>query len=251
MINFNELEQGERPCQHFIILSPPRTGTHMLRSALLEDPCVVVHHELFNPYSGEFHPYSLKESVESILKNYAFRPFHPEIKAVGFPINEHQANKENAPQWIKVWEELRKIPHLKIIRLRRENLLRAFISRERAMKTHQWTLYPNNRSHYQMNVGVNVDPKILEMIFTRNTARYQNFNKWFKNQPKVEIIYERMCDTPIHEFNRVQEFLGLELRELKPTTQKQANFPLSKTLLNYELLKEHFSSSPWAAFFEE
>lgn len=239
------------PYQPFIILSPPRTGTHMLRSALLEDPNVIVQHEFFNPYLGEHHPYTLKEPVKSILNNYAFRPFHSDIKAVGFPINEHHANEESAPQWMEVWEELRNIPRLKVIRMRRENLLRAFVSRVTAGQTHQWNIYPNNSHHQQENVAIKVDPKTLEQIFLRNTARYQYFNKLFENQPQIEIVYERMCDAPTYQFNRVQEFLGLELRELKPTTKKQAKYPLSKALQNYESLKIHFSGSPWAAFFDE
>jgi len=238
-------------CQHFIILSPPRTGTHMLRSALLEDPCVIVHHEFFNPYLGEHHPYSLHEPVKSILENHAFRPFHSGIKAVGFPINEHHANEESAPQWKGVWEEFRNMPDLKVIRLRRENLLKAFVSRVTAGQTHQWNIYPNNSHHQQENVGIKVDPKALEQIFLRNTARYQHFNKFFENQSQIEVVYEQMCEAPTYQFNRVQEFLGLELRELKPTTKKQAKYPLSKALVNYDSLKAYFSDSPWGAFFEE
>lgn len=223
----------------------------MLRSALLEDPGVIVHHEFFNPYLGEHHPYSLEEPVKSILNNFAFRPFHAEIKAAGFPINEHHANEESAPQWMEVWEALRNTPRLKVIRLRRENLLRAFVSRVTAGQTHQWNIYPNTSQRQKENVGIKVDPKTLEQIFLRNTARYQYFNKFFENQSQIEIVYERMCDAPAHQFNRVQEFLGLELRALKPTTKKQAKYPLSKALLNYDSLKMHFSGSPWAAFFDE
>ena len=251
MSDFKELELADSTYQPFVIISPPRTGTHMLRSALLESPGVVVHHELFSPYSGAFHPYPLTESVESILKNYTYRSFHPEIKAVGFPINEHHANKDFAPQWEGVWKALSRIPRLKVIHLWRENLLRAFVSRISAIETHQWAIYPNNAPHHKGVAGIKVEPKALEKIFVRDTDRHQHFKNLYKNQPQLDVVYERMCNSPGQEFNRVQAFLGLEPVEIAPTTRKQAMVPLSEALEDYQGLKQYFANTPWGVFFEE
>lgn len=237
--------------QPFIILSPPRNGTHMIRSALLAHPEVVVHHELFSPYHGDFHPYPFDESAKSILENYAYRGFHSQVNAVGFPLNEHHCNKESSPQWISVWGQLTSMPDLKVIRLRRKNLLKAFVSRMIATKTHQWTIYPNNTRHNQGTVKINIDAKALEAIFIKNTRRYEFFDQLFGHRPSLELVYENMCTDFTGEYNRVQSFLGIDPIDLKPTTKKQAAGPVSNSLLNYYALKDYFSNSEWAVFFDE
>jgi hypothetical protein len=223
----------------------------MIRSALLEHPNIVVHHELFSPYPGDFHPYPFNESAKSILENYAFRAFHSQINAVGFPINEHHCNEENSPQWASVWSELTNMPDLKVIRLKRKNLLRAFVSRMTATHTHQWTIYPNNTRHHQGVISINIDAKSLEAIFIKNTRRYEYFDQLFGHLSSLELVYENMCADFPNEYNRVQSFLGVNYIDSNPTTKKQAVGPISDSLPNYYVLKDYFSGSRWADFFDE
>ena len=60
-----------------------------------------------------------------------------------------------------------------------------------------------------------------------------------------------MCTEFTGEYNRVQSFLGIDPIDLKPTTKKQAAGPMSNSLLNYYALKDYFSNSEWAVFFDE
>jgi LPS sulfotransferase NodH len=69
----------------------------------------------------------------------------------------------------------------------------------------------------------------------------------------LEVVYEDLAADYRSVMKQVLDFLGVEanLELIKPETHKQSLTPLPKAIENYQELKQMFSDSPWASFFEE
>jgi len=236
--------------QKFIILTSPRSGTHMLRSSLLNHPDIVVHHELFNIHMGAYHPYPVDTAAATILNDYAFQS--PEqIQAVGFPIHEDQPSDKKAAQWLDTWRILKDMSDLKIIHLSRRNLLKRRISEEKAAIQRQWTLYPYNTPRNAIVQFKPIRPQALEEYFQSMKVRYDHFHRLFSAQEKIHVVYEDLCSNYESVMRDIQGFLKVAEVSLSPSTRKYPSYRLRETIANYDELKFYFSDSMWAEFFDE
>lgn len=69
----------------FVIVSTPRSGTHLLRTLLGSHPCIEMHGEAFNRFGQHLLPYSVQDTTaEHILNRHLFRPYFEYVQAVGF-----------------------------------------------------------------------------------------------------------------------------------------------------------------------
>ena len=236
--------------QKFIILSSPRSGTHMLRSSLLNHPDIVVHHELFNIYQGFFHPYPLDTHALTILNDYAF--LCPQnMRAVGLPIHEDEPSDKKAPHWLDAWQILKEMSDLKIIHLSRRNLLKRKISEEMAAILRQWTLYPHNQPRKGVVRIKSIIPQMLEKHFQTMNERYDHYHEFFSSQEKIQVVYEDLCNNYESVMRDIQSFLDVTQASLSTSTQKRPSYSLREIITNYDELKSYFSDTKWAEFFDE
>lgn len=225
-----------------MILSSPRSGTHMLRSSLDSHPNAVCLTEMFNPdYTGSLYPLTEQSSEHEILNRYIFHDYSPEVLAVGFCLHRLDARFGN---WPDLWNILASMEDLSIISLRRENLLRRFWSFElRSVKD------PELRNQPFVPRLLNKDRLIAD--FERQTNIVETFDNRFSAHPLLTVSYEELCNSYEQTMRRVQQFVGLPLVNLKPGTGRRPTPRVSEKVSNYEELKREFAGTRWERFFDD
>lgn len=226
-----------RDYQRFMILSFPRSGTHMLRTSLDGHPQVVAHSEMFNPDWTEDAPFDENTPAPVILRNHVFCEYPMEIAAVGFTIHRADAGFGN---WPRLWGLLEADRQLRVISLRRENLLRQHVSFRIMVEPEELALRPRVFA-----------PETLRHQFERHERIWENFNRRFHDHPLLQVSYEQLCDNYENTVRRVQAFLDVPERCLSPGTIRDRPRDLCKAIANYDELADAFASTRWAEFFNE
>lgn len=138
----------------FVILSGARTGSTMFAQALNSSPDIICFRELFNLKTNEI-DYSVEGYDDKNAEDLALRKRdpvrflrerifcrHPDsVKAVGFKF--HYVHFWAFPG---LWEALTKDTDLRVLHLKRRNLLRMLLSRKIADITGVWQVEPGRRA---------------------------------------------------------------------------------------------------------
>jgi hypothetical protein len=237
----------------------------MLRTALNKHPGIICKGELFNPNKQD-HPYPLSVPVKEILARYLYREYPADIKSVGFVhhayhpgVQQTWPDTRSNSRWIDIWEQLLQQPDLKVIHLRRENLLYRHISQLMARQTGHWQSYIDAETAEKegkvymakpgQRPGVAVDAKLLRMDF-RETLSFQRLVRdRFAGCPLLDITYEALSKNFAGECARILSFLEVPVMNLTPDLLKLEERPLSKAITNYLTLKEQFVHTEFAKFF--
>ena len=274
--------------RRFMILSGPRTGSHMLAQALNSAPHIVCFREVFNGRL-DFIQYQVdgyddfserdialrKDDPVRFLRERIFCD-HPEgVRAVGFKF--HYGHQWDFPG---ILEALTGDAGLHVIRLERRNLLRMLVSLKLAETTGVWLqdgtskvtpanalravrhpikaarrvgrLFsrptPSGGDGPAQRVTISVDECYQFMVSTE--LRYENFDKLFERHPTLQLYYEDMVADRAAVFRDAQVFLGVEPAPLEVTLRQQNPEPLRDLITNYDELREAFKDSPQAAFFD-
>lgn len=249
---------GKQDYTRFIILGRSRTGSNFLRGLLNSHPQVVVYGEIFQNkkeigwalpgFSSnarlmrEFH----QEPV-GFVERRVFKKFQPQIRAVGFKIFYYHAQDE---AWAPVWEYLRQHREIKVLHITRRNILRTHLSRKLAMLSDIWVDTSGGASRPK---SVRLDYSECLTDFEQTQKWQQDYAQFFQDHDLLEVVYEDLAADYRPVMKQVLDFLGVEanLELIKPETHKQSQTPLTKAIENYQELKQMFSDSRWASFFEE
>jgi LPS sulfotransferase NodH len=246
---------GHTKYTRFIILGRSRTGSNLLRHLLNEHSQVKVYSELFrneneidwgfpeiSGWNGSLSLYQ-KDPVK-FLEKKVFGKYPRSISAVGFKLFYYHAQ---TGQLKTLWDYFKDRTEIRIVHLKRKNILRTHLSRKKADITGAWA---NISGQPDEQVQFTIDYEECRLDFERTRAWEQDYDSFFQNHPKIEVIYEQLAQDYQSEIGRVQEFLGLPLEPLAPKTYKQAQLPLSESIYNFLELKGKFVGTPWEDFFE-
>lgn len=273
--------------RRFMILSGPRTGSHMLAQALNSAPHIVCFREVFNGRL-DFIQYQVDGYDDFSERDIALRKDdpvrflherifcdHPEgVRAVGFKF--HYGHQWDFPG---ILEALTGDAGLHVIRLERRNLLRMLVSLKLAESTGVWLqdstskLTPANALRAVRHpikaarrvgrlfaskqpagdgaprrVTIPVDECYQFMVSTG--LRYGNFDKLFERHPTLQVYYEDMAGDRDAVFRDAQSFLGVEPAPLEVTLRQQNPEPLRDLIENYDELFEAFKDTPQAPYFD-
>jgi LPS sulfotransferase NodH len=224
----------------YLLLTSPRSGTHMLKSSLEAHPNIICLTEMFNPdYIQGKYPYDDRLPAKQVLDKFIYCDYKPEIKAVGFCLHRSGARFGN---WPRLWNILKEMPDLYVISLYRENLLRRYMSVQLQQITNLKTAKIEPRDF---------DLEILIQEFQKQISKREEFNHRFSEHPIIQVSYESLCNDYQTTINKVQEFLGVPITELKPGTGKRQNPPMSQYIKNYQELKERLTGTEWETFFDD
>jgi len=250
---------GHRDYARFIILGEGRSGSNFLRGLLNSHPQTVAFGELFrfaDSIGWEFPAHdrylstprliSLSQKTPAaFLETEVFRCFPGTIRAVGFKLFYYHA--ESGPR-NEVWSYLEEHRDVRVIHIKRWNVLRAFLSLRKAFLTNRWT---------EAN---GAPPDTLSVFLDYEECRHRfaladdvkgRYDALFRDHPRIEVVYEELERNHEGEMVRVQEFLGLDRHPVRPLTYKQAGMPLAQAISNYADLKKAFASTRWSEFFDE
>ena len=242
--------------QKFIILGRSRSGSNYLRGLLNSHSQIHVFGELFqnkdqigwamSGYPQDDHTLQeFREHPVDFLEKKVFHNFPRRIRAVGFKIFYYHARDE---QWLPVWEYLKALGGLKILHIKRKNILQTHLSRQRAIFTDSWFNLTGEKEQFK---PISLDYEACMQDFIQTRQAEIETAAFFADHPILDVYYEELSEKNEQVMAEVMDFLGVRREQLKPETFKQSSQTLSTAIVNYGELKERFQGTPWAEFFSE
>lgn len=235
----------------FVCVGSPRTGSTLLLRSLNNHSRIIGYGEIVkndDRYPGHYHEFGHSEALfrhdpAAFLRAKVFRKYTPGIGAVGFKIFYHHAPRETA--WGRaVWDYLLGLPDLKLLHLKRRNLLKTFLSRKQAGESGEYIKYSASGEK-----PLRLDPVEALTFFENARAAEAQYDILLKGRPLLEIIYEDLTRDYATEMRRIQSFLGVAYEDVTPGTEKRPGRSLSSQIENYAELKQGFIGTPWESFF--
>lgn len=256
------LDWGIRPGNdsytRFIVLGRSRVGSNFLRGLLNSHPEVAVFGELFqNPeifdwaYPGHRTTKRIlkmrKEQPVQFLEHQVFHRFPRRVQAVGFKIFYYHAQSNN---WKPVWTYLKDHKDIRVIHIKRRNILETHISRKRAALSDVWVKNRNeNRTRENGIFRLDYDECLED--FTQTRAWEREYDHFFAGHPHLEVVYEDLAADYSNLMERIQEFLNVSVQPVQPRTYKQSRHRSSDDITNYAEMQERFRGTEWETFFDE
>lgn len=247
---------GNMKYQKFIILGRSRSGSNYLRGLLNSHSQVHVFGEIFqnkDQVGWAMADYPQDERTLNEFRNQPLefldkRVFHKyprHIRAVGFKIFYYHARDD---RWLPVWEYLRSLEGLKVIHIKRKNILETHLSRQRAILTDRWF---NLTGEKEQAPSVKLDYEECLNDFEQTRRMETETANFFMDHPVLNVYYEELSRETEHIMNDVMDFLNVQREVLKTETYKQSSQPLSSAIENYAELKSRFQNTPWIDFFSD
>jgi hypothetical protein len=209
----------------------------MLRTSLDGHPAIAALAEMFNPDWTEDAPFDENTPAETILQEHIFRSYPADTGAVGFALHRSGARFGN---WPRLWQRLEADESLYVISLRRENLLRRFLSFRIMVEPKTQPPQPKV-----------FRPEQLRAEFERRERELAEFDRRFSRHPLLPVRYEELCGDYEAAVGRVQAFLGVSPQPLQPGTTRDRPRRLRDAIANYDELCRTFAATRWAAFFHD
>lgn len=223
----------------FIICSDPRTGGHMLATALNghSQLCVAgeifVRPELFGLPSRPTRVNRSPQFPQQVI-TAAWERYH------GFLIHR---------RFQRGLELIGQERSVRIVFLRREDWLAQLASERVALQTGVWHVAPTG-VHYLSDDGRDhrvAAPPVVTLSLTEcrqyreaGALREAAALARLRDNPRLDITYERLTAEWISAINEIQDFLRVPREALAPVTQRQEQRPLSDVVENLAELREHF-----------
>jgi LPS sulfotransferase NodH len=238
----------------FLILASARTGSTLLTRSLNRHSGIHAYGEILRDQSffparfAEFgHSQALYQSdPAAFLEKKVYRKYSPDVAAVGFKIFYSHAGRHTV--WGQVvWQYLTDQDTIKVIHLKRRNLLKAQLSRQKAAGTREWINYSAGNQNHAETLAY--DDMLAR--FTQTWQSEREYAALFAGHPMLELYYEDLATAYENQMSRLQAFLGVTYEAIRPPTRKRPSPRLSEQIANYQELKNQFQGSRWAEFFEE
>lgn len=231
---------GNNKYKKLIIVARSRTGSNLLASLLNSHPKIEVRGEVFS---------RIKQASCRTVWNKVFSKRLPWIKYLGFKIfYDHPIDSDDK----EVWDFIKKDVDIRIIHLKRRNILRSHVSRLIALKTDKWTSTQNNEPAENESRAVEVDTGHC-------IDQFQQLEKWqndhdkrsFSQHEYLEVIYEELASEPQKIMNEVFDFLQLPRRKVETKLKRQNPEPLNLLIKNYSEVKKVLEEKGYAHFLIE
>jgi hypothetical protein len=222
----------------FVILCLGRTGSTHLGSLLGSHPDIQCFGELFTDRKGTLDEAFIKSPIDDPVEYVAQLTAPLSERAIGFklPLNSLRAH----PVAERLLEE-----DLRVIRLRRLNLLALFASRRLLATTR---VSRSTRGDYG-DTTVTLDPKQCVAVFRRTEEHERYLDELAEGKPVFDINYEDLAVG--RGLDELQTFLGVEPVTLESRFKRLRSRPLSETIENWPEVESALRGSPYERFLED
>ncbi|MEX0785219.1 MAG: hypothetical protein WD939_01140 [Dehalococcoidia bacterium] len=276
-------QRAGRDYTRFIILSGPRTGSHLLAEGLNSSPAITCFGEVFNfklayiMYAVEGYDPSDPDALAlqqrdpvGFLNERIYGEYPQAIRAVGFQY--HYGHVYGFPG---LFDELAGDTELRILHLKRQNVLRMLVSLKLAKTTGVFHKREQRRftaasvaralrnpmraagrlgamlrapepSEAPPRVQVAVTLDELNDYVDATAASAASLEERFQDHPMLTVLYEDLARDRDVVFAKAQSFLGIEPAPLHVNLQKQNPQPLRELVANYDELAASLRDSPGA-----
>ena len=259
----------------FLILGEGRTGSNLLVQALQSHPEVVCFREVFNwthrriDYRVPAYEHLRTSDLElrrtdplRLLRERIFSDHGANVRAVGFKIHYGHALGYEGLE-----EALGNDTALRVIHLRRRNMLRTLVSFKLAEQGGIWEHDEHQNIRERLNrlvrAGrqavalpgrrgtVTISPAESQQFFIVHQLQAQRYDELFADHPVLPLVYEEMVrDFPV-AFHAITSFLTVSNMQPTLTLQRQNRKSLRETIRNYDELRAAFAGTPEEAFFDD
>lgn len=223
----------------FVILCLGRTGSTHLGSLLGSHPDIHCFGELFTDRKGTLDEAFIKSPIEDPVEYVAQLTAPLTEPVVGFklPLNSIRTH----PGALRLLEP----DDLRIIRLRRLNLLALFASRRLLATTR---VSRSTRGDYG-DTTVTLDPQHCLAVFRRMEEHERYLDGLAEGKPVFDITYEDLAAG--QRLDDLQSFLGVDPVTLESRFKRIRSRPLSETIENWPEVAEALRGSPYERFLED
>jgi hypothetical protein len=185
-------------------------------------------------------------SFEEITQSTFFEAAGPTI--VGCKIFRGHLTSEQ-------WSELLRLDALRVVVLRRRDLLRRYVSLQIATKTSQWRRQEQNPGA-ALSVEerrIHIDTEDLRVALGVSLSTFQELDRLVAGIPSIDVWYEDLAADLDQELRRVATFLGAgePLHETPPKLARQNPEPLWELIENFEEVSAFLREIGLAEFLEE
>lgn len=247
--------QIDFPYQPFVIIGTARTGSTMLWSYLNSHPDVLCLRGAYGStnkvnfgkfyldlpeecYSKELITLRNNSSVR-FLNEFIFKSYPRPYKAIGFKyFYDHDRHLRNKNELLQYFSQNKRI---KFIHLKRDDLLATLFSYKRARAQNQWNA---DDSNFRTCISISECYSFFDLI----NKQQIRFDKLF-GQRSLSISYENMVHQPNTTLSNVQQFLGLQPKQLKTETTRNREVKLADFVTNYSELRQYFQSTRHGHYF--
>lgn len=247
----------------YMITCAARTGSSLLETSLMSHPDIMSHGEIYAPnrigaLRGRYSRYSREEDICRAMTKYrdanqtAFL-YKYVYDAQGRKAVGHKFKHEELmlPKFAETREAIRRDTDIKIIHLRRHNLLERFVSWWVVRHVTGVTEIHSEESRPEIT-AVEVPLRACQESFDETTARYDFARKLFADHPSYEVVYEDLVGPEGEKvMTEIQKFLGVTPQPLTSRLKKVVTKDMRSVIANFDELKSHFATTPYAEFFEE
>jgi LPS sulfotransferase NodH len=173
------------------------------------------------------------------------RGYDQTIRAVGFKVFYFQLEK---PYFDQARTYLASLPGLRVLHLRRRNLLRAYLSKVVMVRTKVSGIKSDAERRAP---SVALAPADCLRYFEHTRQQQNLYERLFAEQAVLPVLYEDLAADYDRETERIQKFLDVVPTSLQARNLRQEIRPLSVAISNYAELRTKFESTPWAEFFDD
>jgi LPS sulfotransferase NodH len=172
----------------------------------------------------------------------------PATRAVGFKLFYYHPMDHGRNE---VWEDFAQDRCIRIIHLKRRNVLRTCVSRAIAEKQDTWAERETKRIAEAQSKAVTISYDDLKATFEQTEQWEEAADLVFCDHPCLNVFYEELVESPVSTFRDITAFL--DVTEHIPTTDlRKQNFePTSQLIVNYSELRDSFRETRWQRFFDE
>lgn len=245
----------------FVICSSQRSGSEMLRRCLNQHSQLKVAGEIF--ILPEEYGLTMKKNVSEMV-NEVFEYFDgfKQHRHTELPTFDNQGSRSkgawNFLRCFDVWKEIAQREDIKIIDLRRRDILAMVISYWIAKGRNIWVVGDEKTAGVEVSKDLydslekptfKFAPEQIRAEIDHKLREYSLCEVLLKDHDRHIVYYEDMVANP-QLISQVQNFLELETEPFEVRTHKQEQRHLRDIITNFDELAEHFSGTTYAQFFQ-
>ena len=240
----------------FVIVGAARTGSTLLVDLLNAHSQVLAFGELFRTpeeIGWDVRPFITYQSPRVIdlyradpvafLERSVFRRWPANYAAVGFKLFYYHARQ---PPQSAVWDHLARDRSIRILHIKRRNLLAQYLSLLIAHKTDVWS---TTRSPANPPEPIRIDVEACRKHFLDVRRSEDECADFFEYHTIRNVYYESLARNDACEMQGIADFLGVRQEPIGSALVRQNKGPVSQTITNYDELKRAFADTRWQEFF--
>jgi LPS sulfotransferase NodH len=183
-------------------------------------------------------------SVDSVIsKIWNYQPKH--IQWAGFKLFYNHLFHERHKG---LYQKILKNKAVRIIHLKRRNLVKAEISAALARQTGIWHgKFENNQRE---GIKIYMHPDTLAANLNMTLENYERIKSLLKNHEIIEVIYEDLVEELSQTMKEIYRFLNIKDHTFQTPFLKQSTESIESLVENHQELRNYFQGTRWYKYFE-